>query len=69
MNNKGFILTDALLSLLIVSSISILILVISKVNDKAITNYYDFENKENGYFVDIFNEIKICEGCILDDLS
>lgn len=60
---------DALLSLLIVSSISILILVLSNVNYKAIINYFDFQNKENEFFVDTFNDIGICEGCILNDLS
>lgn len=69
MNNKGFLLVDALVNIIIVTSLSLLCIAMFKQFD----NYYDgFENyieKSNEEYEYLFMRINGCDTCRIKDLS
>lgn len=63
-DNRGFLLIDALISILITTSICILCMSIFSI----LINYSDsldnYLMKDNDYYLNLFNHTAICEGCI-----
>ena len=65
--NKGFILIDSLLSVFIVTYICIICVSIYKVIENYNISYVDYQNNSNQVYEYIFDNLPICEPCILDE--
>lgn len=63
MNNKGFVMVDSLLSVIIVSVVALLSLLASKslVNYKE--GYINYKTRVNERYMEIYSGMKECEVC------
>jgi len=66
-SNKGFFLIDALLSVFIVSCICILCFTIFNIINKYEEGYINYQIKSNYYYENLFNNLKECEACNIDE--
>lgn len=67
MNKKGFLLIDSLLTVFIVSSICLLCFSIYKLIGKYEEGYMNYQSISNDEYENIFNNLPICEVCIVDE--
>ncbi len=69
MNNKGFLLVDALVNIIIVTSLSLLCLVLFKQFDNYYNGYQKYIDINNEKYDYLFIRNSECEACQIRDLS
>lgn len=72
MNNKGFLLLDSLVNILIVSLLCVLCFAIYKAVDNYDEGYLNYLNNSNQDYEYLYNNLGECEKCIVveeEDLS
>lgn len=69
MNNKGFLLIDALINVFIVILLSIIGIAIFNQFGNYYKAYEKYNNEANLDYDFLFNNIKECEDCQIEDLS
>ena len=63
MNNKGFLLVDALINVMIVSALSILCITLFRVINNQEDTYNTYLDRTNNEYEYLFNELGECEKC------
>lgn len=69
MNNKGFLLVDALVNVIIVTSIAILCIAMFKQFDNYYDGYKNYIDESNEKYEYLFIRNSECETCQIRDLS
>ena len=65
MKNKGFLLADSLISIIVVSLMSVLILSIYKAINSYKEGYELYKEESNLNIISIYDELGECEKCIV----
>lgn len=67
MNNKGFLLLDSLVNVLVVSLLCLLCFSIYKAVDNYESGYLNYIEKSNEDYDYFYNSLGICEKCIVEE--
>lgn len=69
MKNKGFVLIDSLLCVIIASLLTILCLTYFKQEEVFYENYQEYQKQIQSRYYDVFKQIGKCELCQIKDTS
>lgn len=67
MNNKGFLLLDALLVVVITANMCLLCFTIYQAISRDEETVENYQNMENEYYYDLFGSYPECEVCLVDE--
>lgn len=70
MKNRGFLLIDSLITVVIVSAMSLLCISIFTSLDKYEEGYENYKNENSNQINEIYDELGVCEKCVfIEDSS
>ncbi len=64
-NKKAFLLSDALICIVIISALSVLVLSVYSLLDSQQDSYRSYEQYMNSFLDDLYSGTYFCEACIL----